>query len=132
MGDEDARAERIWGRERAAEIEQKCKGKIGVVSEEKKAIYSAFAPALRPNELSNGRRITVLVCTLDERCNWPRPLYEKHKVLTYPRTDSRYLPEDNLAQVRKVMSTFNDPTLARHAKKALKQRLGEANQARLQ
>src|SRR5438309_4929583 len=35
-GDEDARAERIWGRERAAEIEQKCKGKIGVVSEEKK------------------------------------------------------------------------------------------------
>src|SRR5204862_6233840 len=46
-------------------------------------------------------------------------LYEKHKVLTYPRTDSRYLPEDNLAQVRKVMSTFGDPTLARHAKKAL-------------
>ena len=24
-------------------------------------------------------------------------LYEKHKVLTYPRTDSRYLPEDNLS-----------------------------------
>src|SRR5438046_9766161 len=46
-------------------------------------------------------------------------LYEKHKVLTYPRTDSRYLPEDNLAQVRKVMSSFGDPTLARHSTKAL-------------
>ena len=23
-------------------------------------------------------------------------LYEKHKVLTYPRTDSRYLPEDHI------------------------------------
>src|SRR6202011_3391388 len=47
-------------------------------------------------------------------------LYEKHKVLTYPRTDSRYLPEDNLGQVRKVMSNFEDPTLAGHAKKALR------------
>src|SRR5207302_8992295 len=34
--------------------------------------------------------------------------------------DSRYLPEDNLAQVRKVMSTFNDPTLATYAEKALR------------
>jgi DNA topoisomerase III len=47
-------------------------------------------------------------------------LYEKHKVLTYPRTDSRYLPEDNLSQVRKVMSSFDDPTLAPHAEKALR------------
>ena len=30
-------------------------------------------------------------------------LYEKHKVLTYPRTDSRYLPEDYLPTVK---STF--------------------------
>ncbi|MGH8101211.1 MAG: DNA topoisomerase, partial [Chthoniobacterales bacterium] len=47
-------------------------------------------------------------------------LYERHKVLTYPRTDSRYLPEDNLAQVRKVMSSFEDRTLATHAEKALR------------
>ena len=30
-------------------------------------------------------------------------LYEKHKVLTYPRTDSRALPEDYLATVKKTM-----------------------------
>ncbi|MEY2631474.1 MAG: hypothetical protein RIR00_128, partial [Pseudomonadota bacterium] len=30
-------------------------------------------------------------------------LYEKHKVLTYPRTDSRYLPEDYLATVRATL-----------------------------
>ncbi len=46
-------------------------------------------------------------------------LYERHKVLTYPRTDSRYLPEDNLAQVRKVLGGFQDPSLAGHARKAL-------------
>jgi DNA topoisomerase-3 len=40
-------------------------------------------------------------------------------VLTYPRTDSRYLPEDMLSQVRKVMANFKDPTRAPHAAKAL-------------
>src|SRR5690606_42102423 len=30
-------------------------------------------------------------------------LYERHKVLTYPRTDSRYLPEDYLDTVRQTV-----------------------------
>src|SRR4029077_360056 len=34
--DEDARAERIWNRERAVEIENRCAGKIGEITEEKK------------------------------------------------------------------------------------------------
>ncbi len=35
-------------------------------------------------------------------------LYEKHKVLTYPRTDARALPEDYLATVGEVMRTLPD------------------------
>ena len=31
-------------------------------------------------------------------------LYEKHKVLTYPRTDSRCLPEDYLGPVKKTLA----------------------------
>ncbi|TMP90065.1 MAG: DNA topoisomerase III [Verrucomicrobia bacterium] len=117
-GDEDARAERIWGRERAAEIEQKCTGKTGVVTEEKKP-STQLSPLLY--DLTTLQREANNRFGLHARrtLQLAQALYEKHKVLTYPRTDSRYLPEDNLAQVRKVMSTFNDPTLARHAKKAL-------------
>jgi DNA topoisomerase-3 len=48
-------------------------------------------------------------------------LYEKHKVLTYPRTDSRYLPEDNLGEVKARFTKFEDPSLATHAQKALAQ-----------
>ncbi len=33
-------------------------------------------------------------------------LYEKHKALTYPRTDSRYLPEDYVGTVKDVMKTI--------------------------
>ncbi|MEP6667969.1 MAG: DNA topoisomerase, partial [Chthoniobacter sp.] len=48
-------------------------------------------------------------------------LYEKHKALTYPRTDSRYLPEDHIATAKNVMGSFEDRTLSVHAEKALRQ-----------
>src|SRR5262249_56957835 len=36
-------------------------------------------------------------------------LYEKHKVLTYPRTDSRALPEDYLKTVTASMQALDTP-----------------------
>src|SRR5438128_3258282 len=118
-GDEDARAERIWGRERAAEIEQKCRGKTGVVTEEKKP-STQLSPLLY--DLTTLQREANNRFGLHARrtLQLAQALYERHKVLTYPRTDSRYLPEDNLAQVRNVMSSFEDRTLAMHAEKALR------------
>ena len=116
--DEDARAERIWRREQAAAIQQKCAGKTGVIVEEKKP-STQLSPLLY--DLTTLQREANNRFGLHARrtLQLAQALYEKHKVLTYPRTDSRYLPEDNLAQVRKVMSTFGDPALARHAEKAL-------------
>jgi DNA topoisomerase-3 len=117
--EEDARAERIWNRERAVEIEDKCTGKIGEITEEKKPATQA-SPLLY--DLTTLQREANSRFSLSARrtLQIAQALYEKHKVLTYPRTDSRYLPEDNLAQVRKVMSSFGDPTLASHAKKAMR------------
>ncbi|APJ02671.1 DNA topoisomerase 3 [Silvanigrella aquatica] len=34
-------------------------------------------------------------------------LYEKHKLLTYPRTDSRYLPEDYVNSVNEILKEFS-------------------------
>lgn len=118
-GDEDARAERIWGRATADEIRNRCLGKTGIATEERKP--ATQAPPLLYDLTSlqreaNGRYHLSAKRTLQIA----QALYEKHKVLTYPRTDSRYLPEDNLGQVRKVMSSFQDATLARHAEKALR------------
>ena len=117
-GDEDARAERMWDRATAEEIKNRCLGKTGVATEERKP--ATQAPPLLYDLTSlqreaNGRYHLSAKRTLQIA----QALYERHKVLTYPRTDSRYLPEDNLAQVRKVMSSFQDPTLAGHARKAL-------------
>jgi DNA topoisomerase-3 len=116
--EEDARAERIWNHERAAEIEKKCAGKTGIITEEKKRT-TQLSPLLYDlttlQREANGRFGLSARRTLQ----LAQALYERHKVLTYPRTDSRYLPEDNLAQVRKVMSSFEDRVLAGHAEKAL-------------
>lgn len=118
-GDDDTlKAERLWTREAAEAIQAKCQGKPGIVTEEKKA-SSQIAPQLYDlttlQREANGRFGFSAKTTLQIA----QALYEKHKVLTYPRTDSRYLPDDNLGTVKHVMADFPDPTLAVHAQKAL-------------
>ncbi len=47
-------------------------------------------------------------------------LYEKHKVLTYPRTDSRALPEDYLQTVKEILATLSQTQYATFADQILK------------
>ncbi len=116
--DEDTRAERIWEEAKAKAIAAKCEGKPGIIEEEKKP--ATQAPPLLYD-------LTTLQREANTRYGFParmtlqiaQALYEKHKALTYPRTDSRYLPEDHLATARHVMGSFSDPTLSVHADRAM-------------
>ncbi|MDD5200690.1 MAG: DNA topoisomerase III [Terrimicrobiaceae bacterium] len=118
--DEQERAERIWDRSLAEAIEAKCTGKPGFIEEEKKPASQA-SPLLYDlttlQREANGRFSFSARRTLQ----LAQALYEKHKVLTYPRTDSRCLPEDNLNEVKARFTKFEDPSLAVHAQKALKE-----------
>ncbi|MFZ9933179.1 MAG: DNA topoisomerase III [Chthoniobacterales bacterium] len=118
--DEDAKAERIWDRAQAEEIKAKCEGRTGTVTEERKPTTQA-SPLLYDlttlQREANGRFGFSAKRTLQ----LAQALYERHKVLTYPRTDSRCLPEDNLPVVKKVLAGLEDPSLAPHARKALDQ-----------
>jgi DNA topoisomerase III len=115
--DEDAKAERLWDRARADEIQAKCQGQTGTVSEERKPTTQA-PPLLYDlttlQREANGRFGFSAKRTLQ----LAQALYERHKVLTYPRTDSRYLPSDNLPVAKKVLAGMEEP-LAAHARKAL-------------
>jgi DNA topoisomerase-3 len=116
--DEDAKAERLWERAKAEAIVAKCAGKTGTVDEEKKPTTQAppllFDLTTLQRE-ANGRHGFPAKMTLQIA----QALYEKHKALTYPRTDSRYLPEDHLATAKQVLGGMDDPTLSPHAQKAL-------------
>ncbi len=116
--EEDAKPERIWEQARAEAIVAKCLGKPGVIEEEKKP--ATQAPPLLYD-------LTTLQREANQRFGFParmtlqiaQALYEKHKVLTYPRTDSRFLPEDHLNTAREVLENIPNPVLAAHAKVAL-------------
>ena len=116
--DENAKAERLWDRATAEAIVAKCTGKAGIVTEEKKPT-TQIAPQLYDlttlQREANGRFGLSAKRTLQIA----QALYEKHKVLTYPRTDSRYLPDDNLPNVKKILSSLEIHDLADHARHAL-------------
>jgi DNA topoisomerase-3 len=88
------RAERIWDEATAKAIEERCKGKTGQVSEEKKPAKQ-IAPQLY--DLTTLQREAPF--TAKNTLSIAQSLYERHKMITYPRTDSRYLPEDYLSKV---------------------------------
>ena len=116
--EEDHKPERIWEKAKAEAIVAKCLGKPGVIEEEKKP--TSQAPPLLYD-------LTTLQREANQRFGFParmtlqiaQSLYEKHKALTYPRTDSRFLPEDHLNTAREVLETIPNPTLAGHARTAL-------------
>ena len=103
--DEHARAERIWDRAKAEAIAEACRGKAGTVAEEAKPSTQA-APLLFDltslQREANGRFGYSAKTTL----SIAQALYEKHKVLTYPRTDSRALPEDYVSVAKETVEAL--------------------------
>ena len=112
-GDEDARAERIWEQATADEIKSRCLGKTGVATEERKP--TSQAPPLLYDLTSLQRDANGRGFSAKRTLQIAQQLYERFKVITYPRTDSRYLPEDYLATVKSTFGKIDNP----HARKAL-------------
>lgn len=110
------RQERIWEQEKAEAIKARCEGKPGIVTEEKKA-QSQIVPQLY--DLTTLQREAPF--TAKGTLAIAQALYEKHKMITYPRTDSRYLPEDYGDTVRQTLREIagSELNVARYAKAVL-------------
>ena len=103
--DPERRAERLWSQAAADSIVAACRGKIGSVTEEPKPTTS-MAPGLFDLTSLQREANARFGFSAKNTLGLAQALYEKHKVLTYPRTDSRHLPEDYLATVKETMSTL--------------------------
>ncbi len=108
-GESELKPERVWDRKFAESIRTKCLGRPGIVTEESKPT-TQLSPLLYDltslQREANGRFGFSAKNTL----GLAQALYEKHKVLTYPRTDSRALPEDYLGTVKKTLDVLADIT----------------------
>jgi DNA topoisomerase-3 len=118
-GDVDLKPERVWELEKAEAIKAKCLDKPGIVTEESKP-STQLSPLLFDltslQREANGRFGFSASATL----KIAQGLYERHKVLTYPRTDSRALPEDYQPTVRNTLNMLNGTSYAAFADTILK------------
>ena len=116
--DEHLRPERLWDEAKARAIVTKCLGKIGVVEEESKPTSQASPLLFDLTSLqreANSRFGFSAKTTL----GLAQALYEKHKVLTYPRTDARALPEDYIDTVKETLEVLKEGHYNVFAKKVL-------------
>ena len=104
--DDQARAERIWSLAEGEAIVGRCTGKVGIVEENKRPSKQS------PPQLYD---LTTLQREASSRFGFSarntlgiaQALYDRHKLLTYPRTDSKCLPEDYLSTVKSNLSGFS-------------------------
>ncbi len=104
--DPEKRAERLWSRADADVIVSACVGQEGTVTEESKPTTS-MSPALFDLTSLQREANARFGFSAKNTLALAQALYERHKVLTYPRTDSRHLPEDYLQTSMQTLESLS-------------------------
>ncbi len=97
--DAEKKADRVWSQRDAQQIADAVRGQSATVTEESKPTTQASPLLFDLTSLqreANGKFGYSAKTTLQIA----QSLYERHKALTYPRTDSRNLPEDYVPVVK--------------------------------
>ncbi|WP_092460687.1 DNA topoisomerase III [Candidatus Ichthyocystis sparus] len=112
---EHQRNTRIWDEETAKKIQQECLSiGTGKAVDEKKPSKQSPPPLFDLTSLQRdaNRRFGL---SAKSTLNVAQALYEKHKVITYPRTDARALPEDYVDTSKSVLATIkSSPALSEY------------------
>ena len=99
----------IPSREQAEALKKKVSGKTGVVTEctrEEKRTPPERLYDLTTLQREANRKYGY---SADKTLKLAQSLYETHKLLTYPRTDSRYLPNDMVPKIARTMQLLPEP-----------------------
>lgn len=92
--DKKSRGTRTFQKERMEELQKKLKGQKLTVTAVERSSKKSYAPGLYDlTELQRDAN-KKFGYSAKETLNMMQRLYENHKVLTYPRTDSRYISTD--------------------------------------
>jgi len=119
--DAELKADRVWTQREAQAIAEAVRGQQAIVTEESKPTTQVSPLLFDLTSLqreANGKFGFSAKATL----SIAQSLYERHKALTYPRTDSRALPEDYVPVVKQTFEMLADSGmkhLAPHALTAL-------------
>ena len=115
---EHDRIDRVWDKTVAEAALAACQGQpLAKVSEEKKSSSQA-SPRLYDLTTLQREANNRFGLSARRTLQIAQALYERHKVITYPRTDSRALPEDYIATCRQTLGKLPGD-LAKHGQTAL-------------
>ena len=116
-----ARKNRLWDEKQATVIVKKCTGKEAKVEETSKKT-SQSSPSLYDLTLLQREANSRFGFSAKNTLTLAQALYERHKLITYPRTDSRCLPEDYLPTVKKVTERQQEWQYGKFAREALEKK----------
>ncbi|MBV6272714.1 DNA topoisomerase III [Alcaligenaceae bacterium CGII-47] len=103
--DPEQRESRLWSATAAQSVVTACRDQSGSVSEESKPT-TQMSPALFDLTSLQREANSRFGFSAKTTLSLAQTLYERHKALTYPRTDSRYLPEDYVTTVKETMQAL--------------------------
>ena len=105
--DPERRESRLWNKQEAEAIATASRGKPGTVTEESKP-SSQLSPMLFDLTSLQREANARFGFSAKTTLSIAQELYERHKVLTYPRTGSRHLPEDYLGTLKPTLEALSD------------------------
>lgn len=117
-GDPDLKPERLWDRQKAETLRERCLNKPGQVTEESKPT-TQLSPLLYDLTSLQREANSRFGFSASATLKLAQALYERHKVLTYPRTDSRALPEDYQGTVMNTLKMLGGTPYAQFAETIL-------------
>lgn len=116
--DAHKKADRLWKTEDADALVEKCEGKPAAVTEQSKQT-SQSSPPLYDLTLLQREANSRFGFSAKNTLSIAQALYERHKLLTYPRTDSKHLPEDYVPTVKKTIKAQTGWKLEKFAQLAI-------------
>ncbi|EJO56722.1 DNA topoisomerase III [Burkholderia multivorans ATCC BAA-247] len=117
--DPEKRDSRLWSLPAAETIVAACRDQVGTVSEESKP-STQLSPLLFDLTSLQREANSRFGFSAKNTLGLAQALYEKHKVLTYPRTDARALPEDYIGTVKSTLEMLKEShNYLPHAKQVL-------------
>ncbi|WP_250511864.1 DNA topoisomerase III [Caballeronia sp. INDeC2] len=105
--DPEQRDSRLWSLAAAESVVAACRGKTGIVTEESKP-STQLSPLLFDLTSLQREANSRFGFSAKNTLGLAQALYEKHKVLTYPRTDARALPEDYMSTVKDTLTMLKE------------------------
>ncbi|MBQ3425378.1 MAG: DNA topoisomerase III [Clostridia bacterium] len=104
--DPSTKKTRCTDKAKAEAIREEVSGKEGVVTESRVSKKQVPPPQLYDLTSLQQEANKKLGYSADRTLQLAQSLYEKHKLITYPRTDSRYLPDDMKPKIAQTLKNL--------------------------